>query len=298
MNFLHALSEIRNFGLDIFFTICTTFGEEVVLMGLFAICFWCINKKLAYKMTFAFFTSGVIVQGLKLHFRIERPWIIDPGFTPVESAIEGASGYSFPSGHTQSSASIYGVLAFHSKRIRYAIILFVIIGLVMLSRMYLGVHTPADVLTSFAITTIIAFVIDFVFDNLNSTRFTDICILALIELAGIGLIYYFYTLVSSGTTTSELAMDGFKSVGAFLGFGIAWFIEKNYINFNPKSDGLIAQLLKLVIGLAVTIALKSGLKVLFGDNMLGNTVRYFVIVLWVIAIFPAIIKAFSRSRNY
>ena len=267
-------------------------------MGIFAICFWCINKTLAYKMTFAFFTSSVAVQGLKLHFRIERPWIIDPGFKPVESAIEGATGYSFPSGHTQSATSIYAVLAFHSKRVRYLITFFAIIGLVMLSRMYLGVHTPADVLTSFAITTVIAFVANFAFDNLNSTRLTDICLLVLMEVIGLALIFYFYTLVDSGKTTVELAMDGFKSCGAFLGFGIAWFIEKNYINFSPKTENIGTQFLKLLVGLAVTIGLKTGLKILLGDNMPGNTVRYFVIALWVIAGFPAIIKALSKTRSY
>lgn len=115
MEFLYFLESIRNGVLNIFFIICTSFGEELVLISLFAIIYWCINKKLAYRIAFSYFMSGIVVQGLKIHFRIERPWVIDPDFKPVEAVMDTATGYSFPSGHTQSSASLYSSIAFHFK---------------------------------------------------------------------------------------------------------------------------------------------------------------------------------------
>ena len=151
MEFLYFLESIRNGFLDIFFIICTSFGEELVLISLFAVIYWCINKTLAYRIAFSYFLSGIAVQGLKIHFRIERPWVIDPDFKPVEQVIDTATGYSFPSGHTQSSTSLYSSIAFHFKKRAVYIGAFILIAAVMFSRMYLGCHTPKDVLVSFEI---------------------------------------------------------------------------------------------------------------------------------------------------
>jgi undecaprenyl-diphosphatase len=75
----------------------------------------------------------------------------DPNFTIVESAREAATGYSFPSGHTQSSVGLLGSVARMTtiKVLRWGAIVLAV--LVPISRMYLGVHTPADVLVSVVI---------------------------------------------------------------------------------------------------------------------------------------------------
>lgn len=296
MEFLYFLESIRSSVLNIFFILCTSFGEELVLVSLFAIIYWCINKTLAYRIAFSYFLSGVVVQGLKIHFRIERPWVTDPDFKPVESVLDTATGYSFPSGHTQSSTSLYSSIAFHFKKKALYILSFAIIALVMLSRMYLGCHTPKDVLAGFAITLIISLVVSLIFDNLNSSLTTDLFVMFLTVILSAGLFVYSYHLVAAGITTDVLAMDGFKAAGAGMGFGIGWFIEKRYVRFTPKNSRLGIQVLKPVIGLGVTVALKAGLKLLLGDTMITNSIRYFIIVLWVVALFPLIIKKFLKDR--
>lgn len=296
MEFLYFLESIRSSVLNIFFILCTSFGEELVLVSLFAIIYWCINKTLAYRIAFSYFLSGVVVQGLKIHFRIERPWVTDPAFRPVESVLDTATGYSFPSGHTQSSTSLYSSIAFHFKKRALYILSFAIIALVMLSRMYLGCHTPKDVLTGFAITLVISLVVSLIFDNLNSSLTTDLLVMFLTTILSAGLFVYSYYLVAAGVTTDVLAMDGFKAAGAGMGFGIGWFIEKRYIRFTPKNSRLGIQVLKPVIGLGVTVALKAGLKLLLGDAMITNSIRYFIIILWVVTLFPLIIKKFLKDR--
>lgn len=62
--------------------------------------YWCYDKKFARRIGLTYFSSGLVVQNLKIIFRIPRPWILDPDFHPVQSAIPHATGYSFPSGHT------------------------------------------------------------------------------------------------------------------------------------------------------------------------------------------------------
>lgn len=55
-------------------------------------------------------------QFLKLLFRIPRPWVRDPDFTIVESARAQATGYSFPSGHTQNAVATFGGIARSTRR--------------------------------------------------------------------------------------------------------------------------------------------------------------------------------------
>ncbi len=296
MEFLYFLESIRNGFLNMFFIICTSFGEELVLISLFAVIYWCINKKLAYRIAFSYFLSGAAVQGLKIHFRIERPWVLDPKFKPVEQVMDTATGYSFPSGHTQSSTSLYSSIAFHFRKRAVCIGAFILIAAVMLSRMYLGCHTPKDVLVSFAVTIVISGAVSFVFDNFNSTLLTDILVSVLVFTLSAALFGYSYYLVGTGATTDVLAMDCFKAAGAGAGFAVGWFIEKHYIRFNPKNSHLWLQILKVVIGLAGALIIKSGLKLILGNTMLSNTVRYFFVILWIAVGFPLIIKKLFRER--
>lgn len=296
MEFLYFLESIRNGFLNMFFIICTSFGEELVLISLFAVIYWCINKKLAYRIAFSYFLSGAAVQGLKIHFRIERPWVLDPKFKPVEQVMDTATGYSFPSGHTQSSTSLYSSIAFHFRKRAVCIGAFVLIAAVMLSRMYLGCHTPKDVLVSFAVTIVISGAVSFVFDNFNSTLLTDILVSVLVFTLSAALFGYSYYLVGTGATTDVLAMDCFKAAGAGAGFAVGWFIEKHYIRFNPKNSHLWLQILKVVIGLAGALIIKSGLKLILGNTMLSNTVRYLFVILWIAVGFPLIIKKLFRER--
>ena len=94
------------------------------------------------------FFGTVLNQFLKLLCRVPRPWVLDPEFTIVESARADATGYSFPSGHTQNSVGTFGVLGQCARRTWVRILCGILMILVPFSRMYLGVHTPADVLTA------------------------------------------------------------------------------------------------------------------------------------------------------
>lgn len=80
-----------------------------------------------------------------------RPWLLDPQFTIVESARGAATGYSFPSGHTQNAVGTYGGIARTSRRRAVRVACVAVILLVAFSRLYLGVHTPLDVGVSLAL---------------------------------------------------------------------------------------------------------------------------------------------------
>jgi acyl-phosphate glycerol 3-phosphate acyltransferase len=159
LELLYVFEKIRNPILDAFFSAVTLLGDEAAFIVMILVLFWCIDKRAGYYLSAVGFCGAILNLGLKMTFRVPRPWVLDPDFTIVESAREAATGYSFPSGHTQNAVGIYLATAMSQKR-RWATILgaFAIVC-VPISRMYLGVHTPWDVGTSFVLAIALALVL-------------------------------------------------------------------------------------------------------------------------------------------
>lgn len=157
MQVLYWLESIRNPFLDAFFAAITHLGSETLFIVLAIVMFWCVNKRSGYYLMVVGFFGTLVNQFLKLYFRIPRPWVRDPNFTIVEAARADATGYSFPSGHTQSVTAVLGCPARTSQKWSVRIVCIVLILLTALSRMYLGVHTPADVGVSLVLGTVMVF---------------------------------------------------------------------------------------------------------------------------------------------
>ncbi len=293
MEFLKSLEGIRTSFGEAVMGFITHGGEELLVMAIICILFWSVNKKLAYRICFAYFASGLMVQALKITFRIPRPWIKDTSFKPVGSALETATGYSFPSGHTQTATALYLTLALNTrKKILKVIFALLIIG-VGFSRMYLGVHTPADVITSFAITVILAVIVNLLMDKLDFENNKHcIAVMVTMILIAAGVAIYSFTMFYSGKIEEKYVSDCCKAASAGLTFAIGWFIEQRYIKFDEKAVKLPLQVLKCIIGFGVAIGIKTGLKPILGTSIPADAFRYMLLIMWVLIIFPLIIKRF------
>lgn len=102
MDFLRFLEGIRTPLVTAFMSLITYCGSEVFFIAVAVTVFWCLSKRDGYYILIVGFLGSTLNQFLKLWFRIPRPWVLDPDFTVVESARPAATGYSFPSGHTQN----------------------------------------------------------------------------------------------------------------------------------------------------------------------------------------------------
>ena len=157
MGFLYFLESIRVPVLNEFMLLITKLGEETAFLAVALILFWCVDKRTGYYVMSVGFVGTIGSQFLKLACRVPRPWVLDPEFTILEEAREAASGYSFPSGHSQSAVGTFGVMAAAIKKKWLRIVFIAIAVLVPLSRMYIGVHTPADVLVGSGMSVILIF---------------------------------------------------------------------------------------------------------------------------------------------
>lgn len=290
ISFLKALSETRSPFLDTLIQLVTRLGEELIIFGAICLFYWCIDKSIAYKLGFTFFASGIAVQGLKITCCIPRPWVIDPSFQIVESAREAATGYSFPSGHTQSATALYGTAAFITGR-KWLKVIFVMLALAVgFSRMYLGVHTYFDVGASLIITFAIAALICVFYDKLINDR-NDIYVAIALAVISVFLAVYAFALSSFGHCDWEQIDGCFKTGGAGLGFAVGYYLERRYVRFDPKNCSLSMQILKLAWGVAGALFFKSVVKLFLPDNVIFDFIRYFLTIFWVAYLYPLI---FSR----
>lgn len=298
LDILRAIAEIRTPVLDAIFSVVTKLGEETIALVLICLIYWCFNKELAYSAGFGYFFSSLFVQGAKITFRIDRPWILDPTFEPVEGALEHATSYSFPSGHTQSATGIFGGLAFNIKKTWVSFVCIAIALAVAFSRMYLGVHTLLDVGVSFITTLIIAGVVSAVFNKTEAAGIKrNVVIGTLLIAASVGVIIYGFTLYKNGIVAYDYASDCCKSAGAAMGFAVGFLVESSAVKFSVKSKNIWLHAVKLIVGMAVLLGLKSGLKILLGDTLVVDTLRYFLMIFWVMGIWPIFIKRFLQVKE-
>lgn len=270
---------------DFFFAFITAFGEELVLFIVLPVFYWAVNKEMAQIGAVAGFATMTLNGMIKDICEVERP-IGTEGirFVEVENFFvdtvhlkEGS--YSFPSGHSQtSSVMMFSIASYYNKK-KLWIAASILVLLVMLSRLYLGVHWPLDVLVGGALGAVSAVL----FYKLLIKKNEDTRIKIYFIVACVCLIALIFAEKS----------DTYKSIGASFGFALGALVERKYVNFDPKEGTLLKKILRCLLGLVIVGGLKIGLKPLFGligDAFILDFLRYMILVFVAIAIYPMLFK--------
>ena len=279
---LEILKYIQAFSnpiLDSFFEIVTMLGEDLFFILVIAIFYWCFNKTFGYKLAFIYLTSIAVNTIIKEIVKFPRPI----GYEGIKSRrVETAGGYSFPSGHTQKSTTLFTTLMIEFKK-KWLYLLGVLgILLVGFSRMYLGVHWPTDVIGGLIIGILWTIIVNKMF-TWSKDKDNPMLLGVLVIPMLIGLLFF--------------KTDAYyKTVGTLVALWIGYIIEDKYINYVTKAIWW-KQIMKLVIGFLGLIIIKVYSKKLLPLNIYSDLLRYTLMGIWMTVISPIIYRVLHIEES-
>lgn len=155
---------LRNDSLDIIFKTITKFCNTITVIIFVIILVIFLERKSMWKLLITVVSTVLVNQLLKHTIRRIRP----DHLRLIEER-----GFSFPSGHSMTSIALYGILIYLVyKYIKNKILKIILIALLTLlilgigiSRIYLGVHYPSDVLAGFFLSSSIIILVVTIIDN-------------------------------------------------------------------------------------------------------------------------------------
>lgn len=298
MSFLYFLEGIRMPGLNELMLAVTQLGEETAFLVIALIVFWCVDKKKGYYVMSVGFLGTMANQIVKLACRVPRPWVLDPDFTILEQAREAATGYSFPSGHTQTAVGTFGCLAATTQKKWWRWVCFLLAFLVGFSRMYVGVHTPSDVLVGAGMACALVWLLKKPVLS-GEKRQMKTVIAVMLAVSVLFLLYVSFWNFPADMDAHNMesgTKNAYTMLGCLVGVAIVYLVDEKWLHFPEKAVWWV-QIIKVVVGLLLVLAVKEGLRApleLLLPVYPARAVRYFLIVIMAGAVWPLSFRRLSK----
>lgn len=244
--------------LDLFLIGVTALGSEGFYLLALPLVYWCVDCELGFELCCAFLSSAWANSALKALFRVPRPPLPMVRFPELHLG----EGWSFPSGHAQGTASFWGYLAFKCRCQPVLVgIAWAMVVLVSFSRVYLGVHWPADVVGG--------------------------------ALLGLGWAWSTARLIRLGPATRRLWLvagivlyslfadpQAAAASGALQGIVVGHLLQTRWVKMDPRGTAR-QRLARYVLGISLMACLFFGLKAIMPETTALRFVRYALVALGV-----------------
>ncbi|MEX2355919.1 MAG: phosphatase PAP2 family protein [Thermaerobacterales bacterium] len=267
---IQALQQWSAPWLDRLFIIITFSGEEDFYLILLPLLFWVVDRQIGARVIVLFLASMFLNQAVKDYLTMPRP---DPAQVRVLFEESGV-GYGFPSGHAQGTLTLWGYLAYRWAVRPLIIFAAVLVPLVGLSRVYLGLHFPSDVLGGWALAGLLIAGFVLAERHLSGLRSRSLAI-ALLPLLAL-LVYR--------------DADAYKIVGYAVGF-LAGYGTGTALAGEARGGGAVRLVLKVVVGFAGFELLRQVTGMITPDGP-WQVLRYAVVGIWAADLAP---RLFQRS---
>lgn len=280
LEFLKWLEGLRTSFLNVVFEGITLLGEETLIILLVVALWFAVDKKLAQQVFFVTATSLSVNGIIKNFAKVPRP------FTKGISCVrpDTATGYSFPSGHTQGFATWSSFFAVKFKKIWLTILVSVLVVLVGISRLYLGAHYPSDVIVAIVLGVGLSVLGNYLFEKVKDVKKLYLGTLLILTPF---IVYFLFV-------ADPLFADLFKTFGMVGGMVAVSFLDEKT---EPLSYDVVwwKKLIRIVVGVVLAVALKEVIKLVnvfdvMQISLLIDALRYFIVVMAVGYLCPLLFK--------
>jgi hypothetical protein len=252
--------------LDLPFKLLSLLGNEGFYLFLLPLIYWCLDRRTGARLAVLFLVSAYLNSAAKVLFAQPRPFEYDPRVR----ALVSAAGGGLPSGHTQHSVVVWGLLAMRSGTIwSWSIAVFLMLA-IPLSRLYLGVHFPGDLLGGYLLGALLLIAFHKAGPRIEFMTAHTRLTLALVLPAG--MIF----LSPSGDPAC------ISSGAALMGMSVGMILERRWVGFHSGGSWW-KRLLRLLLGMAVSVAIWAGLKTAFASlepETFYRVLRYGLLGFW------------------
>ncbi len=256
--------------LDVPFKALTFMGDQPFFMLLLPLVYWCLNRRMGARLTILFLFSAYLNTVAKVLAAQPRPYQYDPGVLQLYKA----AGGGFPSGHTQNAVVVWGYMASHLRHVGPWILAGCLMLLIPLSRLYLGVHFPTDLLGGYLLGA--ALLLLYLWLEPIVEAWLTKKGLAWQLCAGLLVPLLLMPLVPGN------GKYGVIIGGTLMGMGVGFALERRWVRF--ESGGLWwKRVLRFLIGVPVLFTLWLGLHTAFyglEPEQIYRFVRYALMGLW------------------
>ncbi|MBQ8460339.1 phosphatase PAP2 family protein [bacterium] len=304
-NFRISFPEI----IDKFFLSITIFGEFWLPTLVCAIVYWCIDFRAGVYL-FSLESFNILLAHLfKMIACVYRPWVLDSQVQPSKLAVPFAKGYSFPSGHSAMSSSVLGGVAYLVRKNKlFCTFLICLILMIGFSRLWLGVHTPQDVVVGLSIGLVLVFAVNGLINWAEKDKNRYLYLLGGINIVAIlALIYICYL----GTyridyISGELLVNPLKQkyvtavvYGYALGLVNGSFLCRRFFPFEPKEVSIKRRVTRGIVGaIGIILLLKFILEpiIMKALDLRISIFLMFLLGILVTLIYPIIFKSFGNRK--
>ena len=296
INILKTFRGLSNNFLDNLFRVVSFLGEQYFVIAVIFIIFFFFDKKIGYHVMYSVLLGLCLNNSIKGLIKRPRPWVVDSTYEPASIAKPTATGYSFPSGHTQNITTLLTSVSLEFKKKIIIISSIIIICLVGFSRILLGVHYPTDVLVGLLTGLLTAFsgylITKFIKDEFRKMLLVIIATLIVFT----PFVFVFFTKDSSQMIWQK---DFYVAWFMLLGFLPGYIIESKVVQMEISKKFYI-NLLRFIGCLLMFGVTYLGLKFLFrqplfpqDDNsfkFIFDGIRYFFVVFNCLGLYPLLFK--------
>ena len=256
------------------FSIITNLGDIIIYIIIITSIWYAYDKKFAKNLAFSLLLGGAYANGiLKDIFQDPRPW------TRRE-----ASDYGFPSGHSQSAASVYPYIAYKVRK-KNKILAWILIGityLIAISRIIIGVHDIHDIWGGLLFGMFFLTIFIIMEPKISEISKTLSFPIKAIIIVVIPLILFLIAMVFFPNSDQDYGVY----CGAMIGLGLGYLVECEKIQYDPTILSQKQRIINLILGLIITFALYFAISFIPLESQIWDLIQFCIFTFLVVTLIP------------